>query len=218
MVTIAHIVGKMIAQKPFIQEALSKGIINNAALAEQLQPEIEKELQKKVTFSAVNMAIRRLAEKLEKTFIVRAKFDQSSDITIQSDLVEITVYKTGEVQEYIKSIYAVVDLKKGDFLTITQGLHEIMFITNKRHEKKIMEILPRAAIKKIIRSLSSLTINIPITAIETMGFFYLITRALNWENINIIDIVSTLTEMTFIVKEDDTARAFTALKRLIENN
>src|SRR3989344_3302620 len=215
MATIAHIVGKIIEQKPFIQEALGKGIINNAALAEQLQPEIERELKKKVAFSAVSMAIRRLAEKLETTFMVRAKFDQSSDITIQSDLVEITVYKAGEVQEYIKGIYAVVDIKKGDFLTITQGLHEIMFITNKRHEKKILDLLPKTAIKKIIRNLSSLTVNIPLTAIETMGFFYLITRALNCENINIIDIVSTLTEMTFIVREEDTARAFTALKRMI---
>ena len=46
MVTVAHLVEKIIAQKPFLQEALSKGIVNNAALAEELLPEIEKELKK----------------------------------------------------------------------------------------------------------------------------------------------------------------------------
>ena len=75
MVTIAHLIEKVIEEKPFLQEALSRGIINNAALAEELKPLIEKEMKKKVKFSAVNMAIRRLSEKLKGTFIQKAKFD-----------------------------------------------------------------------------------------------------------------------------------------------
>ena len=77
MVTIAKIVENIINEKPFLQEALSHGIINNAALAYNLIPEIEKELKKKVKFSAVNMAIRRLSEKLEKSFIKTVKFDKA---------------------------------------------------------------------------------------------------------------------------------------------
>jgi len=164
------------------------------------------------------MAIRRLAEKLEKTFVTKAKFDKSSDITIKSNLIEITFFKIEDIQEYIPKLYKIVDLKGGDFLTITQGLHEIMIITNEKHEKKIMSIFPKKSIKKKIKGLISLTINIPIEAVETLGLFYLATRALSWENINIIDIVSTLTEMTFIIKEDDTSRAFTTLKKMIESN
>lgn len=218
MVTIAHLVEKIIEQKPFLQEALSRGIVNNAALAEEFIPEIEKELKKKVKFSAVNMAIRRLSEKLEKTFISKAKFDKESDITIKSDLIEITIFKIQDVQKYIKELYNIVNFKKGDLLTITQGLHEVMIITNGKYEKKILQLFPKKIIKKIIKNLSSLTINIPITAIETVGLFYIASRALNWENINIVDIVSTLTEMTFIVNENNTAKSFNVLKKLIKEN
>ncbi len=218
MVTIAHLVEKIIEQKPFLQEALSRGIVNNAALAEELRPQIEKELKKKVKFSAVNMAIRRLSEKLEKTFVTKAKFDKNSDITVRSDLVEITLYKTEDIQRHITKLYKIIDYKKGDFLTITQGLHEIMIITNERFEKKITELFPKKSIKIVIKNLSSLTINVPIESIETIGLFYIVTRALNWENINIIDIVSTTTEMTFIVREEDASRSFNVLKKLIENN
>lgn len=49
-----------------------------------------------------------------------------------------------------------------------------------------------------------------------LGLFYKITRALNWENINIVDIISTWTEMSFIVKEDDIPKAFTVLKKIIK--
>ena len=218
MVTVSHFVEKIIEQKPFIQEALSSGIINNAALAEQMLPEIEKELKKKVKFSAVNMAIRRLSEKLEQSFIVKAKFDKNSDITVKSDLIEITVYKLEDVQKYVGELYNIVDFKGGDLLTITQGLHEVMVITNQRYEKKILKLFPKRIIKKSIKNLSSLTINIPEESFENVGLFYIVTRALNWENISIVDIVSTFTEMTFIIKEKDTARSFNVLKCLIKEN
>jgi len=218
MVTVAHLVEKMIEQKPFLQESLNQGIINNAALAERLLPQIEKELKKKVKFSAVNMAIRRLGEKLKKSFVHTVKFDLNSDITIKSNLVEIIVYKTEELQNNIKKLYTIVNLNKGDFMTITQGLHEVMIITNQKHEPKVLDVFLGSTVKKKIRNLSSLTINIPEESVETMGFFYLVTRTLNWENINIIDIVSTFTEMTFIIKEKDTSRAFEVLSKLIKEN
>ena len=73
MVTAAHIVKKLVQEKPFYQEALSRGIINNAALAEELLPDIEKELGKKVKLYAVIMAIRRLSEELQKNFAAKIK-------------------------------------------------------------------------------------------------------------------------------------------------
>lgn len=215
MVTVSHLVEKIIEQKPFLEEALSRGIVNNAALAEELRPQIEKELKKKVKFSAVNMAIRRLSEKLKKTFVSKAKFDKSCDLTIKSDLIEIIIHKIEDVQKYIKEMYDIVDFKKGDFLTITQGLYEVMIITNEKYEKKMLDVLPKRIVKKTIKRLSSITISIPPEAVEILGLFYIATRALNWDNINIVDIVSTFTEMTFIVREDDTTRAFTTLKSLI---
>lgn len=218
MVNVAHIVEKIISEKPFLQEALARGIVNNSALAEEIIPEIEKELKKKVKFPAVNMAIRRLSEKLDKSFIVNAKFDQNTDISIRSDLVEIPVFKMEDVQDNIKELYGLVNFRKGDFLTVTQGLHEVMVITNKRYEKKVMELFSKKSVKKVISNLSSITINIPDESVDEVGLFYLVTRALTWENINIIDIVSTLNEMTFILREDDTARAYDCLKNLISNN
>lgn len=218
MVTVSFLVEKIIEQKPFLQEALAKGIVNNAALADQLIPELEIQLKKKIKFSAVNMAIRRLSEKLKKSFTQKTKFDKTTDILIQSDLIEIILYKTDKIQDYIKKIYSLISYKKGDFLTITQGINEVMIITNKRNLDKIKKELPNNLIKKTIKNLSSTTVHIPETSVHTIGLFYLIGRAMAWENINIIDVVSTYTEITLIINENDTARAFDTLKKLIQNN
>lgn len=218
MPTIAHITRKLIEKRPFLEEALADGIINNAALAEKMIPEIEKELKKDVKFSAVNLAIRRLAEGMDTKPIINLKFNKDTDITIKSNIIEIVLYKNEKITDVIKKIYNIVDLKKGDFLTITQGINEVMIITNSKNEKKITSLLPKKIIKKKIKKLSTLTINIPESAVNEMGLFYTLSRHLNWENINIVDIVSTYTEMIFIVEEDDASKAFDVLKKLIKRN
>ena len=38
------------------------------------------------------------------------------------------------------------------------------------------------------------------------------TKALNWEDISIIEVVSTLTEMTFVLREKDISLAFNTVK------
>jgi aspartokinase len=216
MVTITHIVEKRINERPFIEEALARGIINNAALAEEMTPEIERELKKKVKFSAVNMAIRRFSEKLSKSFVAKAQFDRSSSISLQSGLIAFSMQKGTQIQDSLKKIYEIIDINSGDFLTITQGFNEIFIITNKKYEKKILEIIPQRYHKIFYKELASLTIHIPESAVEVPGLFYLATRELLWENINVLDIISTVTEMTFIVKENDTSNAFEALNRMLK--
>ena len=216
MVTIARTVEKIIERKPFLQEALVRGIVNVAALADEITPEVEKEMGNKVKFSAVMMAIRRLGEKLEKTVIKRAKFDKNTDISVRSDLYEITVRKSQGVQTKISKLYEIINTKETDILTVTQGFHEITLITNQRNKQKLKKLFKPSEVKSEINNISSITINIPFEALGQVGLFYISTKALTWESISIIEIVSTLTELTFIIKDDDTPKAFETLKRLIK--
>jgi aspartokinase len=218
MVTIAHLAEKIIEEKPFLQEALAKGIINYGALAESMQPDIEKELKKKVKTSAVMMALRRLSEKLEKSHISAARFDKDSDITVKSDLFEFTVRKSQSVFNNIKKLYDFIDMEKGDFLTITTGIHEVTVIANQKHRQKITKLFEKEKLLKTIGGLGSITIRIPTQSAETMGLFYVATRAFIWENINIFEIVSTWTELTLVVAEDDMGKAFKVTKQLLEQN
>ena len=218
MPTVTQIVETLIRQKPFLHEALRRGIINHAALAEDLMPDVAASLEKKVTFSAVNMAIRRLSERLETRQVESRLFDKDSDITIRSHLVVITLDKTAEVLAYVRTLYDSGDMERGDFLTVTQGLHEVMIVTNEKHQPTVLGALPKQAVKKVIPGLSGITVHVSPSATETVGLFYIISRSMNWENINIVDVVSTWTELTFIVVEKDTGRAFDLMTELIEGS
>lgn len=161
------------------------------------------------------MSLRRISEKtIESKNPV--KFLES-DIMIKSDLFEVTILKSDTIIENIKKLYDLMDFSKGDFITISHGMYEITIISNEKFKEKIKNIFPKEKIIKIIDDLSSLTIKIPTQAVSEVGYFYTFTKALNWENINIVEIVSTFTELTFILDENEIPHAFSTIKNIIKN-
>ncbi len=218
MVSIAHIVEKIIRQKPFIEESIRRGIISYGGLADMLLPKIEEELGKKVKHPAVMMALRRFADKAKEKTIKDIKFKEQTDIIVRSNLIAITVYKTPESKELIRKIQEIINLKEGDFMSTISGINEITIITNKRREKNILKIVKQEEIKNITKNISSLSINIPENSTETVGLFYTITRSLAWENISIIEIVSTWSETSYILNTKDISKAFDTIKNLIEEH
>ena len=93
MVTISQVVQKIVNDKIFILEPLSKGIISNVALAEQLKSDIEEELGRKVKTHAIVMALRRYTEEIKKTHKEIA-FDYSSEIILKTDICDIAVLRS----------------------------------------------------------------------------------------------------------------------------
>ena len=68
MVTISHVVNKMVDERIYLYESLSKGIASYGSVAKHLKPEIEKELNREVDHFAIVTALRRYAEKLVTKF------------------------------------------------------------------------------------------------------------------------------------------------------
>ena len=215
MVTVSHMVSSLVAQRPFLQEALVRGIVNHAALAEQLLPDIQKELNRPVKLGAVTMAVRRLSERLCETFLARPTFEDATHLSVRSGIIEVTLFKHHNLQEKVEAVSRVVDYKQGDLWMLTQGVNEMMLMVDAKHKARILAIFKDEDVKKVVEDLSSITINIPPDAIDTVGLFYLVTRALAWENVPIVEIVSTLTEMTFVINEDHIPQAFRILKETV---
>jgi hypothetical protein len=99
-------------------------------------------------------------------------------------------------------------------LNVIQGNHEITIITSRKYNKKFeIELKGEKTIRKI-GGLSSLSIKFPPALVETPGFFSLVTRQLAWHGVNIVEMVSTLTELTIVLAEKDVTKAYGALQEL----
>jgi len=109
-------------------------------------------------------------------------------------------------------LYGLVSFQRDNFFTITQGANEVTIIANKKFKDKVLKILEKEKITYKAEDLASLTITIPKEALNTPGFLYYVTKTLAWENINVVEVVSTHTELTCILREKDVTRAFSVLR------
>ncbi len=218
MVTVARVVTRILEEMPFLEEALVRDIINYAYLAEMIKPQVEQEMRKQVKRSAVVMAIRRFRETLKSGSVEALRVDfKESDITVRSGIFEITVVKDQNTIGLVQKLYEIVDLAKGDLLTVTQGLYEITILSNTKYKEQIRKLFAKDQTLRIFDGLSSLMVKVPVAASDSVGLLYLLVKALSWNNVNIVEVVSTLTEEIFIIREDDTAVAFNAIKGLVKS-
>jgi hypothetical protein len=215
MVTISHIVTKLIDENIYLQEAIGKGIASYGSVAKQLKSNIEEELRKEVAHYAVVAAIRRYAEKMSVKFR-EIKFDaNASEVNLKTNVIDINVLRTVRLFDKLKRIYDVIKFEQGDILHIIYGRNSVSIVTNERYKEKIMIFLQNEKIFNIEENLVSLSFSISKKLVEIPGVLFQIVRNFAWENINIIEVISIDLEITFIVDEKDAVRGYKALERLI---
>ena len=215
MVTISHIVTKLVDEKIYLYEAISKKIASYGSVAKQLKPEIEKELGRPVDHSAIVTAIRRYSEKINKKF-PDVKFNSKyAEVNLKTHIIDINVLKTQELFDKLKRFYDVVNFERGDILHVIYGRTNVAIVTNERYKEEILKLLQNQKIKKIEEDLVALSFTVGKKRIDKPGVIFQITRSLAWEDINIIEIISVDLDVAFIIKKEDAVKGYNALERLI---
>ncbi len=216
MVTVSHIVKKIVSEQPFVEEALGKGIISIAGLAEQMIPKIERELGKKAKQAAVVMALRRYSEEISSHRKKTKSFDYAGEILLKSNISDFTVIKSNSLLSKLKTIHSLVNFERGDTLNVIVGNNQVSIIINEKYMKKLAEFLSGEKILNKEQGLVALTIIfISDDFLHTPGIIFDVVRRLAWSNINIFEIVSTMTELTFILSKKDSMKAYDVLQELV---
>lgn len=216
MVTVSHVVKKIIDSKPLLQESLIEGIVNFSRLAEKIQPRVETELGEKITTSAIIMALRRHAEQLQEKTVVQIPFQMRPEIIMKTNICDICIVKTPSALDKIKKIHDIIDYEKGETLNVIQGDYEITIVASQKYLEKVMHFLEGEKMLNKETDLVSMTLNLTKEFSYTPGVLSSFTRKLAWENINILENISTMTELIFIISEKDALRAYTGLHELIQ--
>jgi aspartokinase len=214
MVTVSHLVQKVVNDRVFIQEAMYNKIISYGSLAKQLKPEIEEELGREVKTHAIVMALRRYAETLKER-PKKISFDYSSEIILKTDVCDISVLRSPTLFIKLKKLYDVVQFEKGDILNIIHGRSEVSIVTNERYREQLLTFLKDEKILNVEKNLVSVTLTYSKEFLYTPGVIFTVVRNIAWENINIFEVVSTNTELTFILAKKDAMRGYTVLEQLV---
>src|SRR3989344_3536398 len=217
MVTVSHLVKHFIQGRPFLQEELGNKLISYGNLAEQMKAGIEKDLDKQVKHSAIVMALRRYSDELEDEQSRVKPFNYKSEIIMKTNVCDLCVLRKPGLLTKLKSLYEMVDFDKGDTLNIILGNFEVSIVTNEKYKDKVLQFLKSEKILNKESNLVALTMRFSDDFIHTPGVVFSVIRKLAWENINLFEIVSTLSELTLILKKDDAIRAYDTLQKLMES-
>lgn len=215
MITVPQAVEKIIKRSRYLSEAMSKDLINASSLARYMKPEVESLVFKKVTEGSIIVAIKRLQKSFSSGYKPITIFEEAPDMIVRSNLTLIYVKNSDSLLQKLSTIEksSLNFQKKALF---TYGRVETTILTNKINLDNLEKILKTEEIIETYPNVSSITIHLPQSSVKTPGIFYFFIKSLAWEGVNILDILSTHSELTLIFDSEDINTAFGMLQSLFE--
>ena len=216
MSSISKVTEDIINRSPFLREAMREDLINISALARKIKPEIEKATNKEIKEGAIVMAIKRMSPGIYHKVDVKINnvIGGIGDFLVRSDLIDFTIENSETIQKSQANLIQFLQEDKDCFFTLCKGITETTYIMNAKYIDESRRFFANETIKAQNLNLSSITVKLPTTNIETYGVYYYILKHLAWEGINIVQVVSTANEFTAIVHSNDIDDAFKILMQL----
>lgn len=210
------IVEEIIKRSPFLEEALSEGLINLSSLSRQIKPEIDEKIHKNVQVGAIVMALKRLSPKFDSNLKIKVKkaINNLGDITVRSRINHYTFEITESIADNQSDLLKRLAKKKDIFYAFTQSVYGASIVLSDSEEKTVEKLFKDEKLIGKIEKLSSITIKLPSGHFGTSGVYYFILKKIAWEGINVLDMISSIHEFTIIVDDGSVDRAFSILKSL----
>lgn len=205
MLKIHPIVKNIILGEIEAYNALTGGYMNMSGYASRIKPMVEEETKKEVTTNSIVVSLLRLKKEFRK------ENPLIQDVTITNissrlPITEITYENNGAALKKLASLYAKIPVAPDDFFTSTVSMADLNIIcsTSMAHKvEKHFKVKPKIVIDRlaaIIIYMDEKQYNIPNTL---LSLILIIGRA----NINIVELISTNTEIIFIISEKDLSQA-----------
>jgi aspartokinase len=192
MTNIAQQVRTYLKNKPYLLEALEKGIVNLSELSRQIQTELKTH-----NTAATKAALRRFAEELQK------RKQKREEKVLQ-------LLKRSGVAVYDRKSVIITTRE----VTMKNGLKVDL-------PDKFVYLLDRADLPERINTLvkhdncTMIVINSPEELEATVGVVAFLTTLLAEANVNIVEFISCWTETNLVVEKKDSLKAYEALTNLV---
>ncbi len=216
MIKIQPIVKDIILKEFEAYFALTNGYMNMSSYAYKILPKVEELAKKKVTITSLVVSLSRLKKefKKEKSLIHDVSI---KNITTKLPISEVIYENTTKFIKELESLYKNMSVLQEDFFTVTIGTNEVDIICSSNLENKILK---HFKVKPIIinHNLAAIGISYGPEVFDTPNTFFSLLAVLARSRINIEELVSTPTELIFIVNEKDFGRTVALFSEMHRKN
>ena len=217
MKTIASAVEHYIKSKPFLQTALSEGIINLTSLARIIRKDIQAETtQREVRNGAIVMALKRLSVDMEfrSTHRIVKVLKNIGDIIVRSNLTDYTFLTSETFMNAQAQLLNKIKNNRDIFYATTRGVNEANIIVSNSMESIVENIFKKERILHKFTDLGAISVKLPEENVSVSGIYYFIFQRLAWEGVNMNEVISTANEFTIVIPESHVDIAFKVIKDL----
>ena len=215
--SIASYVKTIIDRSPFISDMLIQDIASYSNLALSIKPKVEELYGAPVSDSSIVMAIRRYAEELRS----RPKKSRSGsinyEIQMKTNIYDVNLLRNENSIRILNLLYEKVQLEKGDFLNVSLGTFEMSISVSDKYAGVLKELVKEESVLNEFSDLVAINIAFSGNFVETPGLVYLAVRKLALENINVIEILSTMNVLTFVIERAESMKAYEVLQTFLED-
>lgn len=213
MKSVAEAVSKLLKQDEIATQALKRGVLNLSAYAQEIQSKIEADTWKQVKTGTIVVALSRIASQAEWLPNTRPEI-KLDDISIRSPLCDISFDKSIENKQAVEKILQLPEYRENTFFTITEGVKEITLIAPDQYREQIIGLFASKP-KAVYLNLFGISARFSPKYLGIPNVMYALLGELAIENINLVELVSTYTELTVMVEQQDSTAALRAFQKLL---
>ncbi|WBL24090.1 hypothetical protein [Zunongwangia sp. HGR-M22] len=212
MKTITTCVHDIIRHQPFLDDAIARDIINFSGLAEDLRPEVEKEMRKPVKTGSIIMALRRYAPK--RTKINKNSLRELGDIIVRSGITEYTFLNSKTIIANKSRLLDAVKDQTGVYLNYSSNYQESNILVSSSLTDLVEDYFKNEVRVTIKEELSSITIALPNNSSQSVGLYFYIFKLLAYEGIPVFEMISTSNYFALFLEREYVNKAFLLLNEI----
>jgi len=208
MTNIRREVERIIEHDAVIKKGLRRDIINIRGLAKFIQ----KKISQNASLDAIISAIRRYPLKEESIRFSKIEWlMKNCKLSLKNKIADIALVNDTEIHEIFGKIPPLIKFNTGEIFRLIVAVQSIKLIADEKNLDKILNQFPEDKIIKIIKNLSEIIVTFPKEAEGTPGILSNISTELALNDINIVEIMSSIPELILIVDEKDASKCYECL-------
>ncbi|MBZ9729005.1 hypothetical protein LB467_04845 [Salegentibacter sp. JZCK2] len=212
MKTITTCVHDIIRHQPFLDDAIARDIVNFSGLADDIQPQVEKEMRKPVKQGSIIMALRRYAPR--RTKINMQHLRELGDIVVRSGITEYTFLNSNTIIANKARLLDAVKDQTGVYLNYSSNYQESNILVSSSLTNLVEDCFRNERRVSIKEELSSITIALPKNSSQFVGLYFYLFKLLAYEGIPIFEMISTSNYFALFLEKEYVNQAFLLINEI----
>lgn len=195
-------------------ESVRLGYMNFSKYARAIKLEVEKDTMKSVDEKTIVVNLSRLAGEIEKKDRDKKNI-KLLHLYVHSNLEDLSYYKSNLILEQINQVRTEIPNIIETFFVITQGMSEINIIGEQNVVRDFKTKLSNNHPLYYKMDLVGISAKFSLNYLDVPNVLHEIGKKLALKNINIIEVVSTTSEINYILNKKDLDLAVSQITTLL---